>query len=182
MVDNGQVTHQDRSRLHPAGRCVRSIDHNGSEVNAAVSLKASQEPILASSRLILTSSPTTLNRGGLHRARLAHRVDEQSRRHHVEVVVWERQAPHVGGEKNGCGWSFWKRLTQHRVLNNSAVPESPVQNKKIPECIDANNKATSNLDTTEKVSFIPCVEENHVASQTVTPWRSHFIHMRSCRA
>ncbi|KAI4320955.1 hypothetical protein MLD38_034386 [Melastoma candidum] len=67
------------------------------------------------------------------------------------------EAPEV--KSNGCGWSFRKRSTQHRVLNNSAVPESPVQNKEIPECIDANNKATSNLDTTEKVSVIPCDEE-----------------------
>ncbi|KAI4321637.1 hypothetical protein MLD38_034998 [Melastoma candidum] len=56
-------------------------------------------------------------------------------------------------------WSFHKRSARHRVLINSLLSESPVESKEIPECVDADTKATTDFNDVEKVSTIPCAVE-----------------------
>ncbi|KAI4388470.1 hypothetical protein MLD38_000792 [Melastoma candidum] len=56
-------------------------------------------------------------------------------------------------------WSFHKRSARHRVLSNSVLSESPVENKEIPECVNVDTKATTDFDDVEKVSTIPCAVE-----------------------
>ncbi|PIN04322.1 hypothetical protein CDL12_23145 [Handroanthus impetiginosus] len=70
------------------------------------------------------------------------------------------QTVEINAPSDERGWSFRKRSSRHRVLNNTVISEAPLPlNKQNPEPAAADFQVKPNLTVPEKTSVNQCMEE-----------------------